>query len=97
MKCFCSGSRIALGLLLVLSLPAEGHGQHVSPVALDRDQGIRLAELMCGQLPNVGTILERIQLPAPGDKPGPTPQEPFIMDDVYDALMRLGPPTLFLA
>ena len=94
MKRFCSDPRIALGLLLVLSFTAEGRGQQVSPVALDRDQGIRLAEFMCGQLPNVGTILERIQLPAPGDKPGPAPPEPFIMDDVYDALMRLGPYSL---
>ncbi len=49
---------------------------------------------MCRQLPNVGTILETVRLPAPSGAPEPKPQEPTVIDDVYDALLRLGPYSL---
>lgn len=49
---------------------------------------------MCRQLPNVGTILETIRLPAASGAPEPTPQEPTVIDDVYDALLQLGPYSL---
>jgi hypothetical protein len=58
---------------------------------LDATRARNLAELMCRQLPNVGTILEMIHAEAPGGPPTPPTQEPTITDDVYDALLQLGP------
>jgi hypothetical protein len=55
---------------------------------LDPKQATKLAELMCRQLPNVGTILEMIQLQGKHDGP---PKEPFVTDDAYDTLVWLGP------
>src|SRR5271157_6476633 len=54
-------------------------------------EGRNLAELMCRQLPNVGTILENVVIQGPSTVPPPPPQEPQITDDVYDALVQLGP------
>jgi hypothetical protein len=49
-----------------------------------------LAKMMCHQLPNVGTILSIVRAELP-EAPPPPPQEPMVTDDVYDALLRLGP------
>jgi hypothetical protein len=53
-----------------------------------------LAEFMCRQLPNVGTIPEIISSNGPSVNPPPPPQEPPVTDDVYDALTQLGPYSL---
>lgn len=58
---------------------------------LDPTQAKNLAELMCRQLPNVGTILSMIETEASEGLPTPPTQEPTIIDDVYDALLQLGP------
>jgi hypothetical protein len=80
-------------LLLVLSLLTVNDlsAQSLPRPKLNPTQAKVLAELMCRQLPNVGTILESIQGPVPGGSPAPPNQEPMITDDVYDALLRLGP------
>jgi hypothetical protein len=76
-----------LSLLTVVRLFAQATAQP----KLDATQAKDLAELMCRQLPNVGTILETIRIDAPGGPPAPPPQEPMVTDDVYDALLQLGP------
>jgi hypothetical protein len=48
--------------------------------------------MMCRQIPNVQSILEFVKIEAPQSATanvGP-PSEPLLMDDVYDALVRLG-------
>ena len=79
-----------------LSLGAATSAQQMAPPAeLDPNQATKLAKLMCRQLPNVATILEIVQVQAPDVAHVPvSPQEPIVTDDVYDALVRLGPYSL---
>lgn len=81
-----------LGMLLLLFPPDAVLFAQPSPQAsLSPTEARKLAALMCGQLPNVGTILEYVRGESPrGTAPAP-PQEPIVTDDVYDALVRLGP------
>jgi SanA protein len=66
------------------------------PVVLDAHRASELAELMCRQLPNVGTFLENhIIVEAkvePGEKQADADEvyDPIVTDDTYDALDRLG-------
>lgn len=81
--------RLLLAVLVLTSSAAEAQ-QPAEPPTLDPIHAAKLAELMCRQLPNVGTILEMIQVPytiPPAKEPA---KEPFVMDDVYDTLIRLG-------
>ena len=75
-------------LLLFLTLAATAFAQRGPQEPLDPKQATELAELMCRQLPNVGTILEMIQVQ--GTYAGPQ-EEPFVTDNAYDALVWLGP------
>jgi len=73
---------------------------NVRTTALDPDQAAKLAELMCRQLPNVGTIDDAIQIAAPSDGRVPVADgvdntaDVTVLDDTYDALVRLGPYSL---
>jgi len=64
--------------------------------ALDDQQASNLAELMCRQLPNVGTILENVveETSVPGHSDNITNADAIddspVFDDTYDALLRLG-------
>lgn len=78
-------------LVFFLSLVTGLFAQPAPQPKLDATQAKKLAELMCRQLPNVATILSMIQTEAPGSLPTPPTQEPTITDDVYDALLQLGP------
>lgn len=80
---------LLLILFSLLSFPL--FAQAVPRPKLSPTQAKSLAEMMCRQLPNVGTILETIQGHPPEANPAPPPQEPMITDDVYDALLQLGP------
>lgn len=78
-------------LLLFVTLAAPAFPQQAAHEPLDPKQATKLAELMCRQLPNVGTIFSIIKVtPAPGTKIVPA-QNPHIMDDAYDTLVSLGP------
>lgn len=86
--------RVLLLLLFTLSCAVMVFAQQP---ALDPIQAAKLAEQMCGQLPNVATILETIKIQDPkliaqlqGGKVG-VPRKPPVTDDVYDALVSLGP------
>lgn len=83
-------------LLFCLQLATTTPAQQTPPRAeLDPTQATKLAELMCHQLPNVGTILEIVRIQTPNGGPAQAqPQEPFVTDDVYDALVQLGPYSL---
>lgn len=56
-------------------------------------QAGELSALMCRQLPNIGTIVEN-KVEVSGTLPPEPPQEPMVTDDVYDALLQLGPYSL---
>ena len=83
--------RIKFRVLLLLALASTMSAQQGIPAALDRDQAMKLAELMCRQLPNVATILEIIQTQATNVGPA---KDPPVTDDVYDTLVWLGPYSL---
>ncbi|MGP8092931.1 MAG: hypothetical protein ACLP72_06360 [Candidatus Sulfotelmatobacter sp.] len=78
-------------LLLWLSLDVALFAQPSPQAGLSPAEATKLAEFMCGQLPNVGTILDYVRIEKPGTTPALAPQEPIVLDDVYDALLRLGP------
>jgi len=83
---------VTAGLMLAATTSAQ---QTAPPAELDPNQATKLAELMCRQLPNVATILEIVRVQAPDVAHEPvSPQEPIVTDDVYDALVRLGPYSL---
>jgi hypothetical protein len=77
-------------------LAATTSARQTAPAAeLGPNQATKLAELMCRQLPNVATLLEIVRVQAPDVAHAPvSPQEPIVTDDVYDALVRLGPYSL---
>lgn len=78
--------------LVSLSLQTASLLAQSAPRAeLSPTEAKNLAELMCRQLPNVGTMLENVTAQGPSTVPPPPPQEPQITDDVYDALVELGP------
>jgi hypothetical protein len=83
-------------LLFCLLLATTTPAQQTSPrPELDPTEATKLAELMCRQLPNVGTILEVVRIQTPnGPAPAAPSHEPMVIDDVYDALVRLGPYSL---
>jgi hypothetical protein len=60
---------------------------------LTRNQALALANQMCSQLPNVTSVPTEIKVEAPMTAPA-LPAEPFIIDDVYQALLALGPYSL---
>jgi hypothetical protein len=80
-------------LVLFLSQITVVFAQPVARPKLSVTEAKSLTELICGQLPNIGTILEtvRIEVPEPTSAP---PQERTVTDDVYDALLELGPYSL---
>jgi hypothetical protein len=83
---------VTADLLLGATTSAQ---QTAPPAELDANQATKLAELMCRQLPNVATILEIVPVQAPDVASVPvSPEEPSVTDDVYDALVRLGPYSL---
>jgi hypothetical protein len=84
---------ITLALLASLMPACSAFAQQTTPEAVDPSMAKILAERMCRQLPNVATILTILRTQAPSASTGP-PAEPFITDDVYDALLRLGPYSL---
>lgn len=78
-------------LLVLFLLKAIGlFAQAAARPELSTTEAKRLAEMMCRQLPNVGTILA-VRMGLPEAAPPPPPQEPTVIDDVYDALLDLGP------
>jgi hypothetical protein len=83
-----------LTLFLFLS-QARPFAEPVPAGNLSAAKARKLADLMCRQLPNVATILETIQVPsnAPPNSVAPA-TEPPVTDDVYDALVWLGPASL---
>ena len=72
---------------LLISSPAL-FAQAASVNGLAPDQATKLAELMCRQIPNVTSIIESMQITAIDSPPS---ADPFVSDDVYDTLVRLGP------
>jgi|HubBroStandDraft_6_1064221.scaffolds.fasta_scaffold09624_4 hypothetical protein len=80
-----------LFVTLLLLSAATVAAQQAAPPGLDPAQATELAELMCRQLPNVATILERIQT---NDAPLGPAKDPPVIDDVYDTLVGLGPYSL---
>lgn len=79
-----------LALLARLMVACGAFAQQTIPEALDPSQAKILAERMCRQLPNVATILTLLRTQAPSTSTAQAPA-PFVIDDVYDALVRLGP------
>ena len=77
-----------LGRKIVVGYPAA---------VLDAQQASELAELMCRQLPNVGTILENRETAVPKVEPrenSTVADEVYdspVTDDTYDAIYQLGP------
>src|SRR5215467_8933318 len=69
---------------------AQAFPQPTSRPSISAVEAKGLAELMCRQLPNVGTILENT-IHISSAAPAPPPQEPAVIDDVGDALLQLGP------
>jgi len=67
----------------------ELFAQPASRLIFGATQAKDLAELMCRQLPNVGSILENLGYLSTA-VPAPPPQEPMVIDDVGDALLQLG-------
>jgi hypothetical protein len=88
-------SRALVFLLLFLILAATASAQRTAfPQGLDPKHATALAERMCRQLPNVETILGmKTVVPDSAALPAPT-EEMYVTDDVYDALLRLGPYSL---
>lgn len=86
--------RWIMSALLAPFIPACGpFAQQGTPETIDPSQAKILAERMCRQLPNVATIPEIIRTQVPSGPTAPA-TEPFVTDDVYDALLRLGPYSL---
>lgn len=76
-------------LLLLLPLAAGTSVPQTASPAFEPGEATALAELMCRQLPNVTSIIATVQIP--DAEPGPAAEDPPVMDDVYDALVWLGP------
>jgi hypothetical protein len=83
---------VPIAWLLLLPLVATTSGQQIAPPALQPGEATKLAELMCRQLPNVTTIIASVQIQ--GGEVGPAAEDPAVIDDVYDALVWLGPYSL---
>jgi hypothetical protein len=81
-------------LFLFLSQIFRLFAQPAPRPELTATEAKNLAELMCGQLPNVGTIFATIRIEIPETSHPVPPQESMVTDDVYDALVRLGPYSL---
>jgi hypothetical protein len=80
-------------IFIFLLRATELFAQPASQPVFTAVQAKNVAELMCRQLPNVGTILEnRVEVSTTA--PPPPPQEPMVIDDVGDALLGLGPYSL---
>jgi hypothetical protein len=78
-------------LLQFFLLPTFLFAQPEPAARLDSAEARKLAELMCRQLPNVTTILERIQAPSNATNNSMvSAPEPPVTDDVYDTLVWLG-------
>jgi hypothetical protein len=78
-------------LLQFFLLPTFLFAQPEPAARLDSAEARNLAELMCRQLPNVTTILERIQAPSNATNNSMvSAPEPPVTDDVYDTLVWLG-------
>lgn len=82
-----------LFLALFLSQATGLMAQPAPRPKLTPTQAQQLSALMCRQLPNIATILEyKAEISAPLH--AAPPQEPMVTDDVYDALLQLGPYSL---
>jgi hypothetical protein len=79
-------SRMLFTSSFVFSLSVIALAQR-APVDLNPAQATKLAEFMCRQLPNVSTILDIVVVETKGAS---STKEPAIVDDVHDALIRLG-------
>lgn len=95
-SCLCShgvGNRASLALAYLLVAAATALAQQTPPAGgPSPEQANKLAEMMCRQLPNVASIpsyFTRVSSDA-GPAP-PVPRVPLIDDDVFQALLRLGP------
>lgn len=83
---------ILLALLLLVPLAARTSAQPTASGALEPGDATRLAKLMCRQLPNVTSIIATVQIQ--GGEAKPAAEDPLVIDDVYDALVWLGPYSL---
>lgn len=93
-ECSSFGNSDITGLLfLALFLSQSLSAQPIPRANLSPTEAKNLAELMCRQLPNVGSMLET-QIKVSETAPAIPPQEPIVTDDVYDALVQLGPYSL---
>jgi hypothetical protein len=77
-------------LVLFLSQMVRLFAQPAPEPKLSATEAKNLAKLMCGQVPNIGTILPSVRIEIPEASPPPPPREPMVTDDVYDALVQLG-------
>jgi hypothetical protein len=83
--------RRLLLLLFCLQIPRTTLAQELATAPLENRQVTKLAEFMCAQLPNVRSIVEYVRIETPSAAPtNPPAQNPFTVDDVHDALVRLG-------
>ena len=81
-------------VVLFLSQITVVFAQPATRLKLSLTEAKSLTELMCHQLPNIGTIVERLRIEAPGTLSAAPEDEPTVTDDVYDALLQLGPYSL---
>jgi hypothetical protein len=82
--------RVLLLFLLCLQLARTTPAQQSAPAELDSKRATKLAELMCAQLPNVATIPAFVRIETSSAPANLPPEGPIVMDDVYDALVRVG-------
>jgi hypothetical protein len=82
-------------LLILVLLNAFGCLAQPAPrPELSSAEARELAQMLCRQLPNVSTIIPSVRIEGQETSPPPPPQEPMVTDDVYDALLQLGPYSL---
>ena len=81
-------------VVLFLSQITVVFAQPATRLKLSLTEAKSLTELMCHQLPNIGTIVERLRIEASGTLSAAPEDEPTVTDDVYDALLQLGPYSL---
>lgn len=81
---------VHVGVVLVLlsTIASELRGQQNPSPSLSPTEATKLAQLMCSQLPNLASVQDAVITIDSHDRK-PT-VEPFVWDDVYDALINLG-------
>jgi hypothetical protein len=95
---FASGNAMKISkqflVVLLLSQITVVFAQPATRPTLSLSEAKSLTELMCHQLPNIGTIVERLRIEVPGTPSVAPEDEPTVTDDVHDTLLQLGPYSL---